>query len=93
MIISAINPGWCRTDMAGDRAPLTAAQGTDTQRHNCVECPKGYARCVVPGTHTYTHLVCGCGANIGAEPAIQAAFLPAGTPSGRFYDRFNAIDW
>eukprot|EP01094_Clydonella_sp_ATCC50884_P024241 TRINITY_DN6020_c0_g3_i2.p3 TRINITY_DN6020_c0_g3~~TRINITY_DN6020_c0_g3_i2.p3 ORF type:complete len:102 (+),score=18.82 TRINITY_DN6020_c0_g3_i2:138-443(+) len=28
--VSAMCPGWCRTSMAGDKAPRTAAEGADT---------------------------------------------------------------
>jgi NAD(P)-dependent dehydrogenase (short-subunit alcohol dehydrogenase family) len=30
ILINSVCPGWVRTDMGGERAPLTAAQGADT---------------------------------------------------------------
>jgi len=32
--INAVDPGWCRTDMAGEKAPLSANDGA----HNCLPC-------------------------------------------------------
>lgn len=33
LIINAISPGWCRTDMGGDEAPRTARQGAEVIFH------------------------------------------------------------
>eukprot|EP00736_Rhodelphis_marinus_P004215 Rmarinus@m.21029 len=30
VLVNALCPGWCRTDMAGDKAPKTASDGADT---------------------------------------------------------------
>lgn len=33
ILVNACCPGWCRTDMAGDNAPLSADQGAETPVH------------------------------------------------------------
>lgn len=33
LIINAISPGWCRTDMGGEDAPRSAAQGAEVIIH------------------------------------------------------------
>jgi len=33
ILVNACCPGWCRTDMAGDSAPLSADQGAETPVH------------------------------------------------------------
>lgn len=36
VMVFAVDPGWCRTDMAGDHAPKSADQGAETPVHLCV---------------------------------------------------------
>lgn len=55
ILINAAAPGWCKTDMGGEQAPLTAEQGADTP--------------------------------------VWLATLPAGGPSGGFFQQREVLPW
>ena len=55
ILINAAAPGWCKTDMGGEQAPLTAEQGADTP--------------------------------------VWLATLPAGGPSGGFFQAREPLPW
>lgn len=38
--VNSICPGWCRTDMGGDGAPLSAAEGADTRVWLAMDAPR-----------------------------------------------------